>query len=236
MLRGGDAPHQVPIDCDHRDVRACHLFTISAFGRVFRARRPGPVELVLFPAATRAAHRRRQCRGATMVEFAFVGPLAFLLLLGIVVAAVVILHEVQLTQAVRSSARGVALCGTAAGSAGVTATLPDGTACTGANLLSYINGQVTPVDPGLSNQAFVTVYCNGTVAGCANGVTPAGGTGTGSASAVAAAAATCLSGYTIEVSITYYQSLFVPLVGNVLGSSGGPPNTRKIVAAGEAAC
>jgi Flp pilus assembly protein TadG len=161
-----------------------------------------------------------------MVEFALIGPLVFLLLLGIVVVAVVLLHEIQLTQGVRNGARAAALCGSATGSTTQAATLSDGTPCTGANLLRYINGQVTAVDPGLSNQASVTVYCNGTVPGCANGVTPSG----------ASATATCLNGYTIEVSITYYQPLFVPLVGNVLGSVGGPSNTRKIVATGEATC
>jgi Flp pilus assembly protein TadG len=171
-----------------------------------------------------------------MVEFALIGPLAFLILLGIVVVAVVLLHEIQLTQGVRNSARAGALCGSATRSTTQTATLSDGTPCTGANLLSYINGQVTAVDSGLSNQASVTVYCNGTVSGCANGVTPSGGTGTGTASSVATATATCLNGYTVEVSITYYQPLYVPLVGNVLGSGGGPSNTRKIVATGEATC
>jgi hypothetical protein len=150
--------------------------------------------------------------------------------------AVVLLHEIQLTQGVRNGARAAALCGSATGSTTQAATLSDGTPCTGANLLSYINGQVTAVDPGLSNQASVTVYCNGTVPGCANGVTPSGGSGTGTASSTASATATCLNGYTIEVSITYYQPLFVPLVGNVLGSVGGPSNTRKIVATGEATC
>jgi Flp pilus assembly protein TadG len=171
-----------------------------------------------------------------MVEFAIVGPLAFLVLLGIVVLAVVLLHEIQLTQGVRNSARAAALCGTATGSTTLPATLADGTSCTGANILSYINGQVTQVNSSLSNQASVTVYCDGSVSGCANGVMPTGGTGTGSASALATATSTCKSGYTIEVSITYYQPLFVPLVGNVLGSGGGPSNTRKIVATGEATC
>lgn len=171
-----------------------------------------------------------------MVEFALIGPLAFLVLLGIVVLAVVLLHEIQLTQGVRNSARAAALCGTATGSTSQSATLPDGTACTGANLLSYLNGQVTAVDSGLANQASLTVYCNGSVAGCANGVTPTGGSGTGSASALASAAATCVSGYTVAVSVTYYQPLYVPLVGKVVGSGGGPANTRKIVATGEATC
>jgi Flp pilus assembly protein TadG len=171
-----------------------------------------------------------------MVEFALIGPLAFLILLGIVVLAVVLLHEIQLTQGVRNSARAAALCGTATGSTTLTATLPDGTSCTGANLLTYANGQVTAVDSGLSNQATVTVYCDGSVSGCANGATPTGGTGTGSASALATATATCQSGYTIEVSISYYQPLFLPLVGNVFGSGGGPSNTRQIVATGEATC
>ena len=169
-----------------------------------------------------------------MVEFALVGPVAFLILLGTIVVSIVVVHQIQLTQAVRTSARGIALCSSATGSTTQTATLPDGSSCSNANVLAYINSQITQVDSNLSNQASVTVYCNGSVSGCANGSTPTGGTGSGAGSGDGTATATCASGYTVEVSVTYNQPLYVPLVGQFLGN--GTTNTRPISAKGEATC
>jgi phosphate transport system protein len=41
--------------------------------------------------------RRRHARGQAMVEFALIGPLAFLLLIGTVILGVIVLHEIQLS-------------------------------------------------------------------------------------------------------------------------------------------
>jgi Flp pilus assembly protein TadG len=108
-----------------------------------------------------------------MVEFALVGPIAFLVLIGTVVLGIIVLHDIQLTQAVRDGARAAAICGSQTGVAGTSASLPDSNLqCTGANIVGYINARVKRVDPGLSNQAMVTVYCDGSVLGCANGSVP----------------------------------------------------------------
>ena len=162
---------------------------------------------------------RSRSRGTSAVEFALVGPTAFLLLLGSVVLGVVVTHEVQLSQAVRDGARAAAICGSDTGSSSVT-TLPDGTPCTTANITAYINARVDSVSPTLANQAVVTVFD-------ANGTSVQ--TSTGGAATVA-----CAPGYTLQVAITYQQPLYVPLVGAVFGNAS--TNTRTISAQGEAAC
>jgi Flp pilus assembly protein TadG len=178
-----------------------------------------------------------------MVEFALVGPIAFLLLLGTIVLGVIVLHEIQLTQAVRDGARAAAICGSQTDATvtppALPPQLPDGSSCTSAHIVAYINTRVAAVDPVLAGKAYVTVYCDGSVSTsvsstgvtpCANGSIPAGGVGSNTGTA----ASTCMNGYTVEVSITYQQPLYLPLVGNVLGNSGG--NTRLISAKGEATC
>lgn len=149
-------------------------------------------------------------RGVSAVEFALIGPTAFLLLIGAVVLAIVVTHEIQLTQAVRDGARAAAICGSSTDQ-GTGSTLPDGTLCTTANLTHYINVRVDAVSPTLANQAVVTVFTN-----------------------LGAAASVCQTGYTVQVSITYQQPLYLPLVGAILGSAS--TNTRAISAQGEATC
>jgi Flp pilus assembly protein TadG len=179
---------------------------IHRLGRRPHARR------VAIALGRRRAHSRS--RGTSAVEFALVGPTAFLLLLGAVVLGVVVTHEVQLSQAVRDSARAAAICGSNTGSATVT-TLPDGTPCTTANITAYINTRVDAVSPSLANQAVITVFNT-------------------SGSSVGASPSACVPGYTVQVAITYQQPLFVPLVGALVGNAS--TNTRTISAQGEATC
>jgi len=142
-----------------------------------------------------------------------VGPTAFLLLLGAVVLGVVVTHEIQLSQAVRDSARAAAICGSNTDQ-GTGSTLPDGTLCTTANITAYINARVDAVSPSLANQAVITVI-------------DTSGTSFTSLSK-------CAPGNTLQVSITYQQPLFVPLVGALVGNA--TTNTRTISAQGEATC
>jgi Flp pilus assembly protein TadG len=153
-------------------------------------------------------------RGTSAVEFALVGPTAFLLLIGAVVLGIVVTHEIQLTQAVRDSARAAAICGSSTDQ-GTGSTLPDGTLCTTANITAYTNKRLTAVSSTLANQATITVF-------------NAAGTSVGTS------AAACAPGDTLQVSVSYQQSLFVPLVGALLGNPG--TNTRTISAQGEALC
>jgi Flp pilus assembly protein TadG len=55
--------------------------------------------------------RRQSRRGATLVEFALVAPLGFLLILGIIVSGIVVTNYIQLTNAARDGARLAAICG-----------------------------------------------------------------------------------------------------------------------------
>jgi Flp pilus assembly protein TadG len=164
--------------------------------------------------------RQRACpscpgsRGVSAVEFALIGPVAFLLLIGAVVLGILVTHEIQLTQAVRDGARAGAICGSSTDQ-GTGSTLPDGRLCTTANLTTYINYRVDAVSPALANQAVVTVF------------SPSG-TNLGSTATL------CSTGYTIQVSITYQQPLFVALVGAIVGSASA--NTRSISTQGEATC
>ena len=140
--------------------------------------------------------------------------MAFLLLLGGVVLGIVITHQIQLTQAVRDGARAAAICGSSTDQ-GTGSTLPDGTVCTTANISAYLNSRVDAVSSQLADQAVVTIFdANGT--------------------SVGTSATACAPGYTLEVSITYQQPLFVPLVGVVVGNP--TTNTRTISAQGEATC
>jgi Flp pilus assembly protein TadG len=158
--------------------------------------------------------RRSASHGVSAVEFALIGPIAFLLLIGAVVLGIVVTHEIQLTQAVRDGARAAAICGSSTDQ-GTGSTLPDGTLCTTANLTAYINARVDAVSPALANQAVVTVFSSS-------------GTNLGSTASL------CSTGSTIQISITYQQALFVPLVGSLLGNAS--TNTRSISAQGEATC
>lgn len=168
----------------------------------------------------RLAHQRS--RGTSAVEFALVGPTAFLLLIGAVVLGIVVTHEVQLTQAVRDSARAAAICGSTTDQA-TGSTLPDGTLCSTANITAYINARVDAVSSTLANHAVVTVTnASGVVVGTASGST------------AGTAASDCSPGYTLQVAITYQQPLFLPLVGALVGNPA--TNTRAIAAQGEATC
>ena len=63
-----------------------------------------------------------------MVEFAFVAPLGFLLLLSIIVTAIIVTNFIQVTNIARDGARVAAICGSVPGTP-----MPDGSGpCTGA--------------------------------------------------------------------------------------------------------
>ena len=158
-----------------------------------------------------------------MVEFALVGPLFFLLILGIIIVAIVVKNQIALSNVTRDAARAAAVCGSAT-SAG-TSTLPDGTTCSAANLDTYVSNGLRGVDPSLAGQETFKV-CNTAKTTCY--------TSTGSGSAVANCQTGVTTSWTVEVSVTYTQPLYVPLIGYLIGN--GTTNTRSISAAGEASC
>lgn len=158
-----------------------------------------------------------------MVEFAFVAPLGFLLLLGIIVSGIVITNQISLNNAVRDAARGAAVCGSAAASSSSSPvnTLPDGTTCSDANILTYVDTQLHSKNSGFTLSALQVYKSNGTAIGNPN-ETDACQNVPGSA-------------YYVQVSVTYAQPLFLPLVGRVLGDPGST-TTRTLTAKAQATC
>lgn len=154
-----------------------------------------------------------------MVEFALIAPMAFLLLLGLLVMGIVVMNFIQLSNAVRDGARAAAVCGGAGFEAGSTGsstlsggqsqTLPNGQVCTSGNLDSYITNKlqsITGVTPQVS-------------------ILTSGGTDL----------TQCSQGVEVKVKASYAQPLYFPLIGRLIGDSGNS-TVRTISATGEATC
>lgn len=160
-----------------------------------------------------------------MVEFAFVAPVGFLLLLGIIVTGIVVTNYIQLTNAARDGARLAAICGggtwTQPGAPSNTTTLmPDGSGpCTPSNIQNYIARHLVSIP--LAQLPTVSV-CSPIDA--AAGACVANGSGLGS----------CEPGRIVEVDMTYDQPLYVPLISNLLQTK--PNGTRTISASAQATC
>ena len=149
-----------------------------------------------------------------MVEFALMAPMIFLLLMGIIVAAIVVSNMVQLQNTVRDAARAAAVCGGPSRPAGSDApTLPGG--------LSSRLDDACRLDLAGAVQPYICVEING--ASC-TGV-PASSTNVFDQ---------CDLGQTIEIQASYAQPLYLPLVGNIFGTGGG--NTRTLSASATAVC
>ena len=183
---------------------------------------------------------RRSTSAVAMVEFALVGPLFFLLLLGIIILAFIVTHQITLSNAVRDTARAAAVCGSQAANG---TTLPDGTSCSG--LQSYLDTRVSQVDTSLTGQGTFTVFSSGNACQMTTSTViaaiPPGCTLNSSATTVIA---NCEAGvaangspqapYTVEISIQYNQPLYFPFLGFFFGDSN--TNTRNITATGDATC
>lgn len=158
-----------------------------------------------------------------MVEFAFVAPIGFLLLLGTIVAGIVVTNQISLNNAVRDAARGAAVCGSAAASSSSSPanTLPDGTSCSDANVIAYVNNQLHSKNSGFTLSALQVYKPDGTAVGSVN-QTDVCQNVPGNA-------------YYVQVTVTYAQPLFLPLVGKVFGN-GGTTTTRTLTAKAQATC
>jgi len=164
----------------------------------------------------RTRRRAQRDAGVTAVEFALVAPLAFLLLLGVIVTGIVVTNQVALTNAVRDGVRAAAVCGSDPTGSTV---LPDGvTPCTSstgvdANVVTYVTTLLHNVQGGVSAPTVSVIASDGTTTGTL---------------------ANCRKGDTVQVTATFAQPLYVPLIGRLLGDAGG--NTRTITARAEATC
>jgi Flp pilus assembly protein TadG len=168
-------------------------------------------------------HRRESNRGATLVEFAFVAPLGFLLLLSIIVAAIIVTNFIQVTNIARDGARIAAICGSAKGTP-----MPDGSGnCTGAAISTYItqhlldipNGQVTPAIHVCTPSQVVSGTCSST-----------------SSCGALQTICRCQAGKIVEVDMSYPQPLYLPIVSNLLQSPGSTNGTRLLMASAQATC
>ena len=174
--------------------------------------------------ADRAPHQR----GVTLVEFALVAPVFFVLILGLLLLGIVVMNQMQLTNAVRDGVRAAAICGgPSRDTQPVTPTLPDGhTPCDSRELITYINSRLSAVPAGA-----VTSVC--VYAGSQTGST-VGTTCTADDPIDPNMLDRCSRGSVIQVDITYPQPLYVPLVGALLGDGGS--QVRTLHASAEAVC
>ena len=185
-----------------------------------------------------------------MVEFALLAPVAFLLLLGLVVMGVFVTNQVALSNGVRDAARAAAVCGSIAGrpSPPLTGTtnpqLPatggqGALACTWPNLQTYIAARMKtlfgggPISAPTGSFGTNCAATSGTatvevcVYDASGNVVPLDTSGASPLDA-------CAKGYTIEVSAQDAQPLYLPLVGRFLGSNG--TTSRNLTADARATC
>jgi TadE-like protein len=163
--------------------------------------------------------RRRPARdgGQAMIEFALLAPLGFLLLLSIVVVGIVATNYVQLTNEARDGARIVAICGS-----DPAAVLSDGTGRTcDSAISSYITSRLVALPAGsVTPQISVTSG----VSACT--IVDAGG--------VVNTRCHCSPGAIVQVTMSYNQPLYFPLLSNVLESN--PNGTILLSASAQATC
>jgi Flp pilus assembly protein TadG len=168
------------------------------------------------PRARSYRHRKRAGEGSTLVEFALMAPVGFLLLLGIIVSGIVVTNFVQITNAARDGARLAAICGHVA-----TAPMPDGSGlCSDAAIQSYITNHLVAVPLSQTPQIFVCLPDDAARDQCAT----LGQQGIGN----------CQVGRIVEVDMTYDQPLYLPIISTLLQTK--PNGTRLLQASAEATC
>jgi len=146
-----------------------------------------------------------------MVEFALAAPIAFVLVLGIVVVAIVASNQNRLTNTARDAARAAAVCGTGT----AYAVLPNGQPCTTAAALSYTTAELQKIDGSYPWSPTL-------------GVIDSSGAPAGSS------LSDCATGRQVVVRAAYAQPLFVPMIGVLIGNPS--TNTRTLQATAEATC
>lgn len=171
------------------------------------------------------------------MEFALLAPVALLLLFGIVVVGIVVTNQVQLSNAARDAARAAAICGGArgytydeavAGTVTVTSgttTLPNGQLCTFANLKAYITSRLNAIPGGGSAVSTNLVVCPTDLSCLAPSPQPD-----------PKVLDECSRGEYVEVTMSFNQPLFLPLVGTWLATPSAPSNTRTLTSTAEAIC
>jgi len=170
----------------------------------------------------RRALRRR--KGQAMVEFALIAPAAFLLLLSILVVGIIVTNYIQLNNAARDGARIAAICGSSS-----SAQMPDNSGpCTPIGVSNYIARELVALPAGsVTPQIY---FCTVNQSNC----TASTNNLCSSNIALGATFCQCQQGALLEVTMSYDQPLYIPLVGNLFQTS--PTNTRHLSATAEATC
>ncbi len=164
-----------------------------------------------------------------MVEFALVALVAFLLLIGAVVIALIVTTQIQLSNAARDAARAAAICGSDTRSSSTTE-LPDKSGlCTVANLNTYITQQVSRLHECDACSTVTVVDSTGAIQATGEGPQP-------DSSAVGSCKRSGATNtpYSVHLRVVYAQPLYVPLMGYFFGD--GDSNTRTLTADVEATC
>lgn len=174
---------------------------------------PGEGQVTRLCAPRPKRRGRRSHSGATMAEFALIAPIAFLLIMSIVVVGIVITNYIQLTNAAREGVRVAAICAGEVNS-GLTPQLPDGATCSVANVDSYITSRLTSI-PAITPSIQV---CPANQS-CLNAASDLSG---------------CSTGEYLEVTMSYSQPLFLPIVSSFFETSS--TGSRTLQSKAEAAC
>jgi Flp pilus assembly protein TadG len=158
---------------------------------------------------THARKRIRGQSGATMVEFALVAPMAFVLLILVIVMGIVVTNYIQLTNVAREGARMAAICTQGAGNG--LSTLPDGTGtCDEPHVAQWIANNLVTVPGSVRSQVSISVNYQGqTITNCqANAL--------------------------VEVDVYYDQPLYLPLITQLFETNSN--GTRRLLASAQATC
>lgn len=156
-------------------------------------------------------------RGATLVEFAFIAPIGFMLICSIVVAGIIVTNYIQLTNTARDGARIAAICGSVSNTP-----MPDGSGtCSDTAVETYITKHLTAIPAGsVSPQIYV----------CTPGQAAAGTCTTSGARSIA----NCQTGRIVEVDMYFDQPLYIPLISNFFQTQSN--GTRRMYASAQATC
>ena len=153
-----------------------------------------------------------------MVEFAVVAPLGFLLLLGIAILALVEMDSVQLSNLTRDAARAGAICGSSGRAPGK---LPDGNACSYANLTAYISNRLGALPSGSKGKPATGSFgsnCDTTATNSVVCVWTAAHTAVSITNTTPLDA--CAKGDILEVVTQYNAQLYLPLVSQFFNGNG----------------
>lgn len=179
------------------------------------------------PARHPARRRRHGSRGVTLVEFAFVAPVGFLLICAIVVVGIVATNFVQLSNAARDGARVAAICGS---NPSDTTQMPDGSGvCSFAAVQAYITKHLVAVPSGSVTPTLYVCSADQT-SSCATSGTECTIDSSGYG------ICNCQAGKIVEVDMQYDQPLYLPLISTLMQSNPPGNGTRRLFASAQATC